>query len=89
MTESHTSVSLVGKFGLSFSSDDMPHFQFEVLGRTSSGNYLLQFYSWAMGDPTDQQLVAEDWFVANRVKFYTDADEWRLHGEIRLSRPVA
>ena len=76
---------LVGKFVLTFAEPDggakSVRYQVKILARTAEGRYLIQFFDWFAGEPSDQQLVAEQWFIAERAQFYDHADHWRSEGD--------
>ena len=81
-TEKFGSQNLVGLY---FVGDvgDRRGYQGRVLAYLVNGFYLVQFFSWVMGDPTDQGVVRlEDLLQA---KFYSDHAQWIEAGE-RLTR---
>ena len=86
-----TAAKAIDKFGsqnlvgLYFVGDvgDRRGYQGRVLAYLVNGFYLVQFFSWVMGDPTDQGVVRlEDLLQA---KFYSDHAQWIEAGE-RLTR---
>lgn len=72
------SENLVGLFFVGDVGERQGH-QGHVLAYLVNGFYLVQFFSWAMGDPTNQGVVRlEDLLQA---KFYSDHGQWIEAGE--------
>lgn len=72
------SENLVGLFFVGDVGDRRGH-QGHVLAYLVNGFYLVQFFSWAMGDPSNQGVVKlEDLLQA---KFYSDHGQWIEAGE--------
>ncbi len=77
-TEKVGSQNLVGLFFVGDVGDRRGH-QGHVLAYLVNGFYLVQFFSWVMGDPTNQGVVRlEDLLQA---KFYSDHGQWIEAGE--------
>ncbi len=73
-----TTDPLVGKFFHSREGERIV-WQGQFLKRISPDAYLVQLFSWAMGEPSDQLIVStanmNAWIV------YDDADVWRERGD--------
>lgn len=81
-TEKFGSQNLVG---LGFVGDvgDIKGCQGCVLAYLVNGFYLVQFFSWVTGDPTNQGVVRLEDLL--QTKFYSDHAQWIEAGE-RLTR---
>jgi hypothetical protein len=85
-TEKVGSQNLVGLFFVGDVGDRRGH-QGHVLAYLVNGFYLVQFFSWVMGDPTHQGVVRlEDLLQA---EFYTDHGQWIEAGENLTRRNMA
>ena len=77
-TDKVGSQNLVGLFFVGDVGERCGH-QGHVLAYLVNGFYLVQFFSWSMGDPTEQGVVRlEDLLQA---KFYSDHGQWIEAGE--------
>jgi len=64
--------SLVGSF---FHSNAQRGWQGCVVAEPREGVYLVELFSWTMGESTCQRLIPIDWMVSEGWQFYDDA-EW-------------
>lgn len=71
MSDKVESAALVGKWFHKFEEDDKLTRQGRVVSCVSDGVYLIQYYSWAMGNPSDQEIVPLREMLFD-FKFYDD-----------------
>lgn len=75
-----SSDGLINKYFHSYPNDEL-NWQGQVLKEVSPGIFLVQFFSWLMGAPTDQKLIPLTQMIKDGWKFYDDDEEWRHEAE--------
>jgi hypothetical protein len=67
---------------------EKPHVQWQgqILARLPSGSYLVQTYSWVMGELYDQQIVTPERIERESWRFYDDNETMNFRYEETLGR---
>src|SRR5579863_3690707 len=85
------SESLIGKFFHSYDKETglVMSWQGHVIGEPTPGIFLVQLFSWIMGEPTDQLVIPISQIVEEHWKFYDTHDEWNFAYQHRYKADAA
>ena len=70
---------LVGMYCLTFRDGGKVSHQGKIVGMVDSGIYIVQWFEWMMGEPTNLSIVAVESMF--EWKFYSSQDDWHEAAE--------